>query len=67
MCLVGRKTLLNLSIYDYRVVRIEQFTARVIGRTSYRLMPEAAINYRMAQNKQTHGYSFKFVIQQRLK
>jgi len=37
----------------------------LIAYSSTRLIPEVAINYRVVQNKRTHDFSFKFVVQQR--
>jgi len=37
-----------------------------LSSTSTRPIPEVAINYRVIQNERTSGFTFKFMVQQRL-
>jgi len=43
-------------------IRLEYSVELLIEHSSTRLIPEVAINYRVAQNKLTPGSSFKFVV-----
>ena len=47
-----------------RAVRIE-YLSNFFKYSNTRLMPEVAINYTVAQNKQMPGFSFKLIVQQK--
>jgi len=61
-----------ISVDDTRIglresgfLRLEYSVELLIEYLSTRMIPEVAINYRVAQHKRTPGCSFKFAIQQR--
>ena len=57
--------IIPLGLCESSFLLLEYSIEYLIAYSSTRLIPEVAINYRVVQNKRTHDFSFKFVVQQR--